>query len=137
MDEQGNRVRMTATDFMTGIIAAMTICHWRTIYLDGGRFEANVAKVFERLHENADELGIDLRFQIRPHYIHGNSPTVLTELFRATQCGMLSIVISDDDYGGAYFRIFLDHDEAHHILEKIPSGRVFFIPAVKELILDW
>lgn len=135
MHEGSDRRPFTASEFIQGIIAVLVLCHRHTIYLDGGKFEANVAKIFDRLCERADEFGIDLRFRIRPHYIHGYSETVMTELFRASQAGMLSFTIPFTS-GNFYFRITLTNSEAHAILEHFPIPKDVFLPLVKKFLVD-
>jgi hypothetical protein len=67
---------LTADEFFMGLFSALATRGRPAISIRMDRFDRILAHVFEELQRNADEENIDLRFRIRPHPIHGDSPTV-------------------------------------------------------------
>lgn len=110
-------VRMTADDFFTGLFAVLAQRDARALSVRIDRFDMVLAKVFSRLQEREGD-DLHLRFRIRTHPIHRDSPTVQDALGRAAQRD----IIGFDNPVYEDIAIKLAPDEAARILERLPGG---------------
>lgn len=120
MKAREKSVRMTATDFFSGLFATFAVKGHQTILLNKD-FEERVERLFQQLADYAEENGIDLRFRIRLHWFHGDSETIHQGIFTAMQIGLITL----DSPGNQTARIKITKERAKVILDNV-SGKSFF-----------
>jgi hypothetical protein len=114
--------RLSADDFFTGLLAAIAFRGRRRLSIRGERFDALVADLVKELvARHGDE--VDLRFRVRPHYIHGESTTVRDAIAAATQADLISL--DNPEYQDMRFKIA--PATADEILGDMPVGREVFL----------
>jgi hypothetical protein len=115
--------RMTADDFFTGLLAALAYKGRKVISIRGDRFDAILADVFNDLKEHAPEHDLDLRFRIKPHFIHGDSVTVRDAIAAATLADLISL--DNPEYQDVRFKI--GRDDAEFFLNTLPAGKQLYL----------
>jgi hypothetical protein len=115
--------RLTADDFFTGLLAALAYRGRKVISIRNERFDAILADVFADLLSKASDEGLDVRFRIRPHFIHGDSVTVRDAVAAATQADLISL--DNPEYQDIRFKI--GRDDAEFFLERLPASKDFFL----------
>jgi hypothetical protein len=110
-------VRITADDFFAGLFAVLAQRERMALSIRVDQFDSVLATVFERLRERAGD-DVNLRFRIRTHPMHRDSPTVQDALGRAAQRDLISF--NNPEYQD--ITIKLASDEATRILENLPGG---------------
>jgi hypothetical protein len=107
--------RVSADDFFTGLLAGIAYRGRRRISIRGERFDRVIASLVEELvKRHGDE--VDLRFRVRPHYIHGESTTVRDAIAAATQADLISL--DNPEYQD--IRLKIARTTAEEILEDLP-----------------
>lgn len=116
--------RLTADDFVTGLLCGLAVCGVRTLSFGGTRLDRAAS-------ETADELApeVDMRFRIRPHFIHGDSPTLRDALAGAAQSGLISY--DGPDY--QVMRLRIDAEDARVLSEHLPLSTDRFIELSRSL----
>ncbi len=112
--------RITETDFFSGIFAVFSSRGYKTLLFDKF-FEEAMARVFQEFMEYAKQKGIELRFRILLHPLHGDSKTIHSGISHAAQMGIISL----DSPGNGIIRVKLTKDEAGAILDDIAAGELF------------
>lgn len=115
-------VRISADDFFTGLLAAIAYRGRRRISIRGERFDAIIASVVQELLERHGDQ-VDLRFRVRPHYIHGESTTVRDAIAAATQADLISL--DNPEYQD--IRLKIAPATADDILEDMPVDKDVFL----------
>jgi hypothetical protein len=114
--------RLTADEFFTGLFAALALRGRPAISIRGDRFDKILARIFDELRVKADAEDIDLRFRIRPHRIHGDSPTVRAAVKAATQADLISL--DNPEYQDIRFKI--GREDAEFFLASLPLPKDVF-----------
>jgi hypothetical protein len=128
----GMAERLTFDNFFTGLLAALVYRGRRAVSIRGDRFDrtiADVATSFRNRHGNE----VDLRFRVRPHYVHGYSSTVRDAIASATQADLISL--DNPEYQDMRFKI--NHSEAESILDSMPGGREAFLELADEFLREY
>ncbi len=121
--------RLSFDSFFTGLIAALVYRGRRAVSIRGDRFDRTIADVVAHLREQyGDE--VDLRFRVRPHYVHGYSTTVRDAIASATQADLISL--DNPEYQDMRFKI--DRDDAEDLLDRLPLGREAFLELADEFL---
>ena len=111
--------RLTINDFIAGILAALVLARVTTISRQGTCLDAVFAKVFsEDLGEQVELHSLDIRFRIRQHRIHEDSPELYTAILSAAQRGLVIFTGS----GGSDMRIQISESWAQEILSELPGS---------------
>lgn len=82
------------------------------------------------LLKEAENEGLDLKFRIKPHYLHHDSLFVNQEIAKAMQRGIFSI----DSPGGDALRILIEKEEAESILRGLPGRTIMYDHFADEFI---
>lgn len=111
---------LTADDFMTGMLAALALGeNIPPTIRSGERLDRAFAMVFsEDLGAEAAQHKLSLAFRIRPHPIHGDSPTVRDALSAAAGRRL----ISWDSPELVDFRLQIAPGDAEAILSRLPGS---------------
>lgn len=116
--------RLTADQFVSGLICGLALTGCRTLPFAGTRLDEIVSGLAAQLEEEAD-----LRFRIRPHFIHGDSPTLRDALAGAAQAGLIS-------YDGPDYRLIrlrIDAEDAAELTAHLPLPAGRFAELAREL----
>ncbi len=122
--------RLTSADFFTGLCAALALRGYETISLRDERFGKATANVFQGLMSRAEQEGLDIRFRIRLHPIHGDSIVVRDAILHAAQRSMISL----DNPHCEDIRLKVTHDGAEAILQSLPGGKQLFMGLADEFL---
>ena len=120
--------RLTADDFFTGLFSALALNGWSVISLREDRFDAAVARVFEKLESVAREKDLDLRFRVRLHPFHSDSSTVRDSVTNAVKRDLISL----DNPVFQDIRLKMTKPEAHGYLSSLPGGEALFLELAQE-----
>lgn len=115
-------IRVSADDFFTGLLAAIAYRGRRRLSIRGERFDAIVASTVEQLRARGGG-EFDLRFRVRPHYIHGESTTVRDAIAAATQADLISL--DNPEYQD--IRLKIAPATAEEILADMPVDKQVFL----------
>jgi hypothetical protein len=126
-------VRLTADEFFTGLFAALALRGRSTISIRGDRFDRLLADVFGELRDRAIDDNIDLRFRIRPHRIHGDSPTVRSAISAATQADLISL--DNPEYQDIRFKI--GPDDAEYFFTALPVSKELFLDLADKFLEEY
>jgi hypothetical protein len=113
---------LTADEFFMGLFSALATRGRPAISIRSDRFDRILSRVFEELESTAGEESVDLRFRIRPHPIHGDSPTVRAALSAAAQADLISL--ENPEYQDIRFKI--GSDDADFYFQMLPVRRAVF-----------
>lgn len=125
--------RLTADDFLTGVFSALSLKEWRTISLKQDRFDNALAHVFETLKAVASERGVELRFRIKLHRIHGDSQTIRDAITSAVQRDLISL----DNPEFQNVRLKIVKNEAEDYLDSVPGGQELFMQLADEFVSQY
>jgi hypothetical protein len=114
--------RVSADDFFAGLFAGIAYRGRKRISIRGDRFDHIVASVVDRLREEHGD-DVDLRFRVRPHYIHGDSTTARDAIAAATQADLISL--DNPEYQDIRFKI--GPRAADDILSDMPLDKSIFL----------
>ena len=121
---------LTVDDFMTGLLAALALSHRAVVPIDSERFDAAVEASFHKLEDLAPEYGLNIRFWIATHPLHGDSPVVRDAISGAVQRDLVSL----DNPEYQHMRLKITADEALMLLQVVPGGRELFAQLVAVLL---
>lgn len=125
-------VRLSADDFFAGLFAGLAYRGKRRISVRGSRFDEAVAEVVSDLEARyGDE--INLRFRVRPHYIHGGSTTVRDAIAAATQADLISL--DNPEYQDIRFKI--GPSMAERILSSLPLEKDVFLEVADDFLRSY
>lgn len=116
--------RLTADDFLTGLLAGLVIRGETVISIQHNVFDSAVKAVFDTLWAQAGAKDLDLVFRVRPDRIHGDSPTVRAAIDSAVQRDLVSL--DNPEYQDMRFKF--GRNEAELLLTTVPGGRDVFLP---------
>jgi hypothetical protein len=119
---------LTADDFFSGLFAALAMKGWTRISIRNERFDRALVHVFEKLARLSSERGVDLRFRIRLHPMHGDSVTVRDAIAHAAQRDLISL----DNPEFQDIRLKLEKNDAEAILSAVPGKKKLFMPLAEE-----
>ena len=125
--------RLTVDDFFSGLFAALVLKGYVTISLRDERFDRTLAALFQDFSARAQRQGLDVRFRIRAHPIHGDSTTVRHGISDAAQRGVISL--DNPEYQD--IRIKLDAPRARRLLETMPGGSALFTELAHSFVLQY
>ncbi len=115
--------RLTADQFFQGLFAALRVRGWPdTMSVRGDRLDQALGEVFRHLMVIAQARDLDVRFRVRPHPLHGDSPTVRNMIASAADGGIISL--DNPEYQDV--RLALSVDEANLFLARLPGGSELF-----------
>jgi hypothetical protein len=124
--------RLTFDNFFMGLLAALVYRGRRAVSIRGDRFDRTIADVANAFGErHRDE--VDLRFRVRPHFVHGYSSTVRDAIAAATQANLISL--DNPEYQDMRFKI--DRSDAENILGSLPVGREAFLQLADEFLREY
>ncbi len=124
---------MTADDFVTGILAGLTLRGWSQVDVTNRRFDQVLTSLYEYLASRAEELGLDLDFQISPDPIHGDSAVIDEALSVAVQ----GRVVGRVNPSFRRLRLYLSEDRARRLLDLLPGGPTLFSDLTDRFIQDF
>ncbi len=84
------------SDLVTGVVASLGLKGREAISSDERRLSFAFEKTFEHLRQNAERYGVNPRFRVIRHYIHGTSEVVSEGILDAMQRGMLRTSVPSD-----------------------------------------
>jgi hypothetical protein len=113
---------LTADEFFLGLFSALATRGRPALSIRSDRFDQILWRVFTELRKRSEAEGIDLRFRIRPHPIHGDSPTVRAALSAAAQADLISL--ENPEYQDIRFKI--GREDAEYYFEMLPVPRDVF-----------
>ena len=122
--------RISATDFFTGLFAAFALKGTTTVSIHEQRFDRALAHVFETLMKQADEEGLDIRFRVRLHPIHGDSIAVRDSIYSLAQRDIVSL----DNPEFQDIRVKIGPQEAEALLGMLPGGKQLFLPLADDFL---
>jgi hypothetical protein len=122
--------RITADDFFTGLFAALALRGLTTLSLRDDAFDKAVARTFNKLQRMADEEGLNIRFRIRLHPLHGDSAIVRDSITNAVKRDLISL----DNPVYQDIRLKLNPSEAEQYLSELPGGAPLFRQLVEEFL---
>lgn len=124
--------RLSFDSFFMGLLAALVYRGRRAVSIRGDRFDQTVADVANAFGDrHADE--VELRFRVRPHFVHGYSSTVRDAIAAATQADLISL--DNPEYQDMRFKI--NHAEAEKILSTLPVGRDAFLELADDFLREY
>ena len=124
---------LTSDDFFTGLFSALALKGHSTISLRLERFDSAVAKVFEALRGAAAERKIALRFRVRLHPVHGDSPTIRDSITNAAQRDLISL--DNPEYQD--IRLKIADEDARVYLKGLPGGQDLFDKLADEFLQQY
>jgi len=125
-------MRLTRNEFFCGFFAALALQGHTIIYhFEGTHFHKTMAQVFKSLTERTERYGLDVRFRIRPHSIHGDSTTIHDGINFALSTGLIT---TDSPAWPPTIRIHLSPDEAERLLAGLPGNKQLYIDLAKEFL---
>lgn len=122
--------RLTADDFLTGLLAGLAIRGWKAISIRSDRFDRALSTTFTKLKELASDESLNVSFRIRPHPFHGDSTTVREAISNAAQRDLVSL----DNPEFQDLRLKLSQEEAEEKFASLPAGRDFFLQLTDEFL---
>ncbi len=125
--------RLSANNFMVGLLAALALEKQSPISIRGDRFDAAVEVAFDRLTEVAQKKGINPVFRIRVDKFHGDSVTVRDAIYNAVQRDVISL--DNPEYPD--IRLKLNQWEAEKILHDMPGGEDLFTDLAKQFLVRY
>lgn len=114
--------RMTADEFLSGLIAEWTCEGRRAIPIRDEQFDGAVLAAYESLVGQAPGLEIETRFRIVPHPLHGDSEVLREAVHGAARRGLVSL----DNPDFQVMRSKLTLEEADYILSRVAGGASLF-----------
>jgi hypothetical protein len=124
--------RVSADDFFAGLFAGIAYRGRHRISIRGDRFDRLVEGVVQHLIDRHGS-EVDLRFRVRPHYIHGESATVRDAIAAATQADLISL--DNPEYQDIRFKI--DRDAADEILQDMPLPKDVFLELADDFLTSY
>lgn len=124
---------LTADDFFSGLFAALALEGRRKISIRNERFDRALDYVYRKLAKHSQSKGIDLRFRIRLHPIHGDSVTVRDAIAHAAQRDLISL----DNPEFQDIQLKLEAPEARAILNSVPGKSALFLPLARDFLLHY
>lgn len=113
---------MTAVDFMTGILAGLALRGERVLDLNDTRVDGALAEVYQEALDRADDLGLDLDFQIIPDAVHGDSTVVQDAIREAIAARLVGRI----NPSFRRIRITIDPDWATTLTDELPGGAALY-----------
>lgn len=120
------KVSVHVADFATGLFAALALRKVKT--LNPERFRQAIIYSFPVIESEAKKRGLDFRFRVRPHPLHGTSATA-NEMFSWMLC--FSGFVTLDCPTGDVLRIHYDAQTAEEVLKRNSGGKDFYEYAAK------
>jgi len=84
-------------DVVTGMFAALAEQGIRTIGLRRNLVDTAFEETFPTMLQEAGKHGLDVRFRIKRHFIHGDSQDVRGEILSAMQRGIASVSVPGNE----------------------------------------
>ena len=118
------------SDFITGLIAGLALENVHVLSLRNNRFDRAMERLFEDLKKEATEQGLNIRFRIRTHPVHGDSVLIQQALYEAAQRDLVSL----DNPEFQDIRLKISSDEAPSYLNNVPGSPEMYQRLAKLLI---
>lgn len=109
--------RLTFDDLVAGISSALVLRDIDLLENSDERLAHAFKKAADFLQEKAERYGLQIRFRIYPHQIHGDSETVNRGILQAAQDGLLVF-----PQPGRSLRFTMDKQMAQAVLSGLPGG---------------
>jgi hypothetical protein len=106
---------LTISDFMTGLLAALSLQGVTSLNLRNKQLDRAMAKLFSDIKRQAEEQGFPLRFRICLHPLHNDSIVVRKAIYDAAQRNLVSL--DNPVYEVARFKI--SQQDADHYLNNV------------------
>ena len=116
------RQRLTSDDFFTGLFSALALKGCRTLTIRSQRFDRAIAGIVDALMTRAPAQGIDVRFRVRLHPVHGDSETIRDSITLAAQRDLISL--DNPEYQDV--RLKVTPEDANAFLAQLPGGVELF-----------
>ena len=114
-----NQKSLYLSDFMTGLLAALTLRQVFVLSLRNHKLDHAVGKLFADLTDEAEQQGLNLRFRIRPHPVHNDSVLIQQALYEAAQRDLISL----DNPEFQDIRLKISIDDATSYFDNIVGSR--------------
>src|SRR6185436_11858358 len=115
------------SDLVTGLFAALALREVPVLSLRDTRLDRAFAKLIDDINEQAKKLGLTVRFRLRTHPVHGDSPQVQHALWEAAQRDLVSL--DNPEYQDV--RVKITKTEAPSYLRQLPGS-----PQMYETLAD-
>lgn len=112
------KARVTVDDFFTALIAELAASRVTVVSLRAN-FDQALEEAFNELLEAGVTHDLDVRFRIRTHPVHGDSPTVRDALAAAVQRDLISL--DNPEYQD--MRLKVTQDDAEDLLGRTTIPR--------------
>jgi len=113
---------LTAVDFMTGILAALSLRGERVLDLNDTRVDEAFAAVYQEVLDRADAIDLDVDFQIIPDAVHGDS-TVVQDAIREA---IASRLVGRINPSFRRIKITIDPEWAQLLTAELPGGQELY-----------
>lgn len=125
-----NQKPLYLADFMTGLFAALAQQNAPPLSLRENRFCRAVKDAFDHLEQEAEAYGVELRFYIEPHPIHGTDPDLDDELTEAAKRNLISL--DNPEYQD--IRLKIEAGDAPRYLKRVPGSPQMYL-RLAEIVL--
>lgn len=117
------RTPLYLSDFMTGLLAALAQKHIQSLSLRKTHLDRAFAETFRDLEEEAKKSDLLVRFRIRTHPLHHDSPAILQALYDAAKRDLISL----DNPEFQDVRLKIAANEASAYFRSLPGDEAMYV----------
>ncbi len=126
------RESLDLSDVMTGLIAGLSTFGIKYLDYSPQNFSSSFKNTMPLIKREAKKNNLEVRFNIIPHPMYGDSIKLEEEIMNATGNGLISF---DSPGGGIRIKVF--SNEAHYFLENLPGNNEMYYKIAKEFLRNY